>query len=128
MIAFTGNSRKRLASFLLVAALTTVAAVAALPAKDGALPIYPGATLGDHAEDSGKIPASFWAKGFPTEMFTQDDETAVESWYRPRLGAYTRQAIPGKAKYEGPGGLVGIRRAGTKEAKYGKTVILLDPR
>jgi hypothetical protein len=128
MIASVRTVWKRLGSFLLVAALTTVAAVAALPAQDGALPIYPGVTFGDKKADIGKIPASFWAKGFPTEVFSQDDQAVVESWYRGRLKAYQRQALPGKAKYEGPGGTVVIRRrAGSKLEKYGKTLVVLDP-
>jgi hypothetical protein len=122
------------APFLLALTVTTAAAVAALPTTDGALPIYPGVT------SPPGMPANFWSSGAYREMsvlelFTQDDEATVDAWYRPRLKNYARKSISAhghsSATYDGSGGTVKILgtagEAGEEWAKYGKTVIFLNP-
>jgi len=122
------------APFLLALALTTAAAVAALPATDGALPMYPGVT------SPPGLPANFWSSGAyrkmaVLELFTKDDEASVDAWYRPRLRNYTRTKSSyhghNLATYEGSAGMVKIMGtaggAGEEWTKYGKTVIFLNP-
>ena len=126
----------RTVGLVLALAATSAAATAAtagIPSKDGALPIYPRASIASPTA----FPTNFWTSGAYREMafllfVTQDDESAVDAWYRPRLGTYTRKTISdhgrGGSYWEGPGSIVKVEAtAGTAFAKYGKTMILLDP-
>jgi hypothetical protein len=125
----------RTAAFALALAVTAAAAAAdTIPAKDRALPIYPRVSL----PESSALPANFWSSGAYREMaflevVSQDDAATVDAWYRPRLGTFTRKTFSADGSsgtyYEGPGGIVKVQAtAGTAFAKYGKTVIFLDPK
>jgi hypothetical protein len=106
------------------------AAINAIPANDGPLPIYPGVSL-----PANGFPANFWSSGdyrrMPAlELYLQDDPATVDAWYRARLPNYTRRTYSANGfhvtKFEGPGALVKVSTtAGTPMAKYGKTFIPL---
>jgi hypothetical protein len=103
----------------------------AVPAQDGALPIYPGVKL-----PTNDFPGNFWSSGAYREMaflqlVSQDDQSTVDVWYSKRLGTYTRKtySLDGHhvTTFEGSGGLVKVETtAGTPFEKYGKTLIFLD--
>jgi len=63
--------------------MTTTAALAALPAKDGTLPMYPHAAQIPGSKDT--FPSDVWAQGFTLELFTMDSVGAVDAWYRSHL-------------------------------------------
>ncbi len=100
---------------------------------DGALPFYPKALFEQNASLKGRSEAAdtwaqLWAKGFPTEVFSQDDVAAVDLWYRLHLHAYARRSKGAHVVYIGPGESVSMLPiAGTKLAPYGKTAIVLGP-
>ena len=116
-----------IASFLVVTALTTSAASAALPPKNGGLPIYPGAMLPGHG-DASKIPAAAWAKGFSTELVSKDSTATVDAWYRVHLRGYLHAAKSTGTAYQGPGGSLRVMDSvPAHAAQYGKTVIMMFP-
>jgi hypothetical protein len=124
----------RTAALVLALAVTAgVAAADAIPATDGALPIYPRVTFPDRS----RYTADLWKSGAYRNLAflqfaTKDDEATVNAWYRSRLPTYTRKTHSDHGRssedYEGPGGIVDVvPAAGSRFAKYGKTMIMVVP-
>jgi|GEM_PF-1898550 len=122
---FVPITRAHVAALLLAAGITTTAALAALPAKDGTLPMYLHAAQIPGSKD---IPSDVWAQGPTLLLFTTDSVGAVDAWYRSHLGSYVRKTIPSGVKYSGPGGFVRVTATSGADARYGHSAILIGPK